>query len=322
VEPCNRILARFAICLLFVGIKPAFAKLFEFKEQDYRKSSAFRGEVEKLEAGDEVRVIDKEGKVWADFKLLQDLGGGKMGRVFKAYDESNRVVALKLQRNNRNAGLFMFEEIKALKILKSLQVPIAKMGRYDHSIFIEKQFVEGETLLVSMGRWDEIPVEDRALRMERLSELYHRLLAQKVSFSDIHEDNIMWDNNDQAWKIVDPGWAKKKGGKETVQYLSERIDIEGSPEVRRAYHLAIEFPQWAVRYVRLQNAVAELEKTRNGAAIDSFFEEQSAGADAPREYRELWSEGLARVNALYHLGHETPFLHCIVREFEKKGVAF
>src|SRR5438045_6869765 len=88
----------------------------------------------------------------AHYRILETLGAGGMGAVYKAYDEKlHRVVALKVlppeaisQEDRRRRFL---QEARAASALKHPHIlTVYEVGEDDGKPYIAMEFVEGETL--------------------------------------------------------------------------------------------------------------------------------------------------------------------------------
>ena len=122
-----------------------------------------------------------------NYRLLEVVGQGGMGCVYKARDEKmGRIVALKLLRNN--LGAFTLREGKALGQLNHTNiVNVFYMGESKEGVFIIMEFVDGSTLHEYMSKSVEeiIPVMKQsllALEHAHNSGVIHR---------DIKPSNIM-----------------------------------------------------------------------------------------------------------------------------------
>ena len=138
-----------------------------------------------------------------NYRLLEVVGQGGMGCVYKARDERmGRIVALKLIRSN--LGAFSSREGKALGQLNHPNiVNVFYMSDSKEGIFIVMEFVDGTTLHEYMGHSvkDIIPIMKQsllALEHAHESGVIHR---------DIKPSNIMVSKQGQV-KVMDFGLAK------------------------------------------------------------------------------------------------------------------
>lgn len=97
------------------------------------------------------------------FTVVRQIGGGAMGAVFEAYDESlERKVALKLVRTeDREAKLRAGSEARALAKLNHPHViTVHEIGEHEGLLFIAMELVAGETLETWLRRgargWQEV----------------------------------------------------------------------------------------------------------------------------------------------------------------------
>ena len=138
-----------------------------------------------------------------NYRLLEVVGQGGMGCVYKARDEKmGRIVALKLLRNN--LGAFTLREGKALGQLNhSNIVNVFYMGESKEGVFIIMEFVDGSTLHEYMSKsvQEIIPIMKQsllALEHAHNSGVIHR---------DIKPSNIMVSKAGTV-KVMDFGLAK------------------------------------------------------------------------------------------------------------------
>lgn len=171
-----------------------------------------------------------------NYRLLEVVGQGGMGCVYKAQDEKmGRIVALKLLRNN--LGAFTLREGKALGQLNhSNIVNVFYMGESKEGVFIVMEFVDGTTLHEYMAREVEeiIPIMKQSLlALEHAHEagVIHR---------DIKPSNIMVSKFGQV-KVMDFGLAKVESPDQdrTVTRLQAGTISYMSPEqVRGLQHVS------------------------------------------------------------------------------------
>src|SRR5918912_3829876 len=91
-------------------------------------------------------------KAIAHYRIMESLGAGGMGAVYKAYDERlHRVVALKLLPPDHTAQeerrRRFFQEARAASALNHPHIlTIYEVGEDDGRPYIAMEYVEGETL--------------------------------------------------------------------------------------------------------------------------------------------------------------------------------
>ena len=171
-----------------------------------------------------------------NYRLLEVVGQGGMGCVYKAQDEKmGRIVALKLLRNN--LGAFTLREGKALGQLNhSNIVNVFYMSEAKEGVFIVMEFVDGTTLHEYMSR--DI-AEIISVMKQSLLALEHAHGAG-VIHRDIKPSNIMVSKFGQV-KVMDFGLAKVESPDQdrTVTRLQAGTISYMSPEqVRGLQHVS------------------------------------------------------------------------------------
>ena len=153
------------------------------------------------------------GQTISHYKILEKLGEGGMGVVYKAQDTRlDRVVALKflphqLTANEAEKARFL-QEAKAAATLNHPHVcTIYRIDEYEGQQFIEMEYVDGETLR------SRVPVQrmDEVLRYAiGIGEALHEAHLKGIVHRDIKCENIMVNSKNQV-KVMDFGLAKLKG---------------------------------------------------------------------------------------------------------------
>jgi len=153
------------------------------------------------------------GQTLSRYRILEKLGEGGMGVVYKAHDSQlDRVVALKvlpldLVKDQGRRKRF-YEEARSASALSHPNIAtIYEAAEDGGTLFIAMEFVEGETLrqLLSAGR---LPLK-RALEIAiQVAEGLARAHSRGVVHRDIKPENIMVAPDGLA-KIIDFGLAKR-----------------------------------------------------------------------------------------------------------------
>lgn len=149
------------------------------------------------------------------YKILEKLGEGGMGVVYKAQDTKlDRLVALKflpghISSNSTELDRFA-QEAKAAAALNHPNIcTIYGIEEADGKNFIDMEYVDGMTLRqkMSMG---PLKQGDAIAYAVQIAEALHEAHTQSIVHRDVKAENIMVNSRNQI-KIMDFGLAKLKG---------------------------------------------------------------------------------------------------------------
>jgi serine/threonine protein kinase/tetratricopeptide (TPR) repeat protein len=157
--------------------------------------------------------MDLIGQTISHYKILQQVGAGGMGIVYKAEDLSlTRTVALKflplgLEAQEPERARFL-QEARAAAILNHPNIcTIHEIAEVDGQQFIVMEFIDGKTLR------QVAPVQQLQTALGyavQIGEALHEAHSQGIVHRDIKADNIMLNPRGQI-KVMDFGLAKLKG---------------------------------------------------------------------------------------------------------------
>ncbi len=173
------------------------------------------------------------GRTISHYKILEELGRGGMGVVYKAQDTKlDRVVVLKFlpPELTRDAGAkarFVQEARAAAALNHPHIVTIYEIGDHEGQTFISMEYVEGESL---RGLIEQCPLSlDRTLDLAlQVADGLGKAHQADIVHRDIKPDNLLVDSDGRV-RILDFGLAKLRGVTKltteastlgTIQYMS------------------------------------------------------------------------------------------------------
>lgn len=138
-----------------------------------------------------------------DYELLEVLGAGGMGRVYKARQRSlGRFVALKVIRTGATANeadrlRFRTEADAAARLDHPNIVPVYEIGEHDGRPYIAGRYVEGGPLSRHLDRFRDKPRAAASL-LATLARAVHHAHERGVLHRDLKPGNILleWDRED------------------------------------------------------------------------------------------------------------------------------
>ncbi|MHC1763863.1 MAG: serine/threonine-protein kinase [Verrucomicrobiia bacterium] len=182
------------------------------------------------EAQRESEVVEPGGRRFGDYELLEEIGHGGMGIVFKARQLSlDRTVAVKMLLSGAFATpeflqRFRVEAQAAANLRHPNIVAAHDFGEIEGQLYLSMDYVPGRNLeqLTRKG-----PLNSRQ------AATYMRLIAQAVQYAhqqgilhrDLKPSNILIDNDDQP-RLTDFGLAKRQAGDSSLTLTGQTL---GSP---------------------------------------------------------------------------------------------
>ncbi len=147
------------------------------------------------------------------YEILEMLGRGGMGAVFKARDrELDRLVAIKVIRpeladDPEILHRFKQELILARQVTHRNVIRIFDLGQSDGTKFITMEYVEGTDLKRILAQRGKLPPEEAAAVIQQICQALDAAHTEGVIHRDLKPQNIMVDGNGKI-VVMDFGIAR------------------------------------------------------------------------------------------------------------------
>jgi len=177
-----------------------------------------------------VRVEASMLGVLGDYELVQEIGRGSQGNVYRARQKSlNRIVALKVIRSGRwttqaHLKRFRLEAETAASLDNSNIVPIYEVGEHDGSCYFSMKLVEGGPL-DKISKREPMPIPRAAELIAKLARAVHYAHERGILHRDIKPGNILIDAKGEP-HLTDFGLARLVEAESTVTHT---LDTLGTP---------------------------------------------------------------------------------------------
>src|SRR5215831_8200345 len=165
-----------------------------------------------------------------DYELLEEIGRGGQGVVFRARQKSlNRTVALKVIRLGQWASKvhlkrFRLEAEAAARLEHPGIVPIHEVGERDGSCYFSMKFVEGGQL-DEVARRKPMPIRHAAELIAKIARTVHYAHEHGILHRDIKPGNILLDRKGEP-HLTDFGLARLV---ETESTVTHTLEVLGTP---------------------------------------------------------------------------------------------
>ncbi len=156
------------------------------------------------------------GQIFSHYKILDKIGEGGMGVVYKAQDMNlDRFVALKFLpeplSNSEQDRVRFLQEAKAASALNHPNIcTIHGIEEHDQQMFIVMEFIEGHELKEVIAREKPMSIDRCLSIVSQIAEGLKAAHAKGIVHRDIKSSNIMITPDGQV-KIMDFGLAKRSG---------------------------------------------------------------------------------------------------------------
>jgi serine/threonine-protein kinase len=174
-----------------------------------------------LLAESDLSLVRRSGLLGGRYELIDEIGCGGMGRVYRAEDHAlgNEVIALKILhpqfcRDTRVRSRFI-REVRLMRTITSLNiVRTYDVGISDDELFLTMEFVNG-TSLVRLIAEDSLTLEDRLDVAQAICRGLSAIHEKDIIHRDIKPANILVDINGNV-KITDFGLARPLASQMTM----------------------------------------------------------------------------------------------------------
>ena len=157
---------------------------------------------------------------FGDYELLEELGRGGMGIVYRAHQISlDREVAIKMLLRGQLAtpadeARFRHEAESAARLNHPGIVPVYEVGEQDGRLFFSMQFIEGETL-ASLLKSKPLPPRYTARILSAVARAIHYAHEHGVLHRDLKPSNILIDAGGDP-HVTDFGLARRVSAAESL----------------------------------------------------------------------------------------------------------
>jgi hypothetical protein len=166
--------------------------------------------------GARVECLEPAGLRLGDYEMLEELGRGGMGVVYKARQLSlNRIVAVKMLLHGSFSSQEFVKRFQAeAEAVASLHHPnivtIFEVGTLEGLHFFSMEYVDGPSL-AELARNQPLPSARAARFAELIADAIHYAHVEGIIHRDLKPSNVILDGQDQP-RVTDFGVAKRLAG--------------------------------------------------------------------------------------------------------------
>ncbi len=167
---------------------------------------------------------------FGDYKLLEEIGRGGQGVVYRAHQKSlNRTVALKViglghWATEAHLKRFRREAEAAASLEHPGIVPIHEVGERDGSCYFSMKFIEGGQL-DAVAKREAMPIRRAVELIAKVARIAHYAHERSILHRDIKPGNILLDQKGEP-HLTDFGLARLI---ETESTVTRTMEVLGTP---------------------------------------------------------------------------------------------
>ena len=252
-----------------------------------------------LETDQNVEDIEKSmaGKELGHFRIVDALGRGGMGQVYRALDTSlRRYVAVKVLRSGLKSGsktssdheieLLLQEAVAQARVTHPNIVTIYYVGKHDDDPFLAMELINGKTIseIVAEGPMRYSQLHSIATQITSALKFSHEL---DIIHGDLKPSNIMVQPNGIA-KLSDFGMARRASDTETRSVGGTPNYL--APELMRGEAPSIQSDMYALGVTLFEMSFGRLPVEVSGPTVEHWLE---CHTNDEIEFPTPWPESLA-----------------------------
>src|SRR4051794_12085366 len=175
-------------------------------------------------------TVARMSKDFGDYELLEQIGRGGQGVVFRARQKSlNRIVALKViglghWATEAHLKRFRFEAEAAARLEHPGIVPIHEVGERDGSCYFSMKFIEGGQL-DEVAKKTPMSIRQAVELIAKVARTVHYAHEHGILHRDIKPGNILLDGKGEP-NLTDFGLARLV---ETESTMTRTLEVIGTP---------------------------------------------------------------------------------------------
>lgn len=168
-----------------------------------------------VDQGENTRKLANIGlpRAFGDYELLEEIGRGGMGVVYKARQRSlNRTVAIKMLlagplANLASVGRFRSEAEAAAQLRHPNIATVYEIGEQEGCLYFSMDYVPGVSL-TDLAQHQPLPIKDAACLVKTLAEIIQFAHDRGTIHRDLKPSNIVIDEKGEP-HVMDFGLAKR-----------------------------------------------------------------------------------------------------------------